>query len=134
MVLGGGYFVKRLVPLLRERQPAQEIPRRERLVTKPSLEELFAEVEGKEERGARIYRAVVYGYRLAGVGEELGRNFHGEPDRGQTETADVKSKYLTPMLRCSESKRAVGLLFAGSEEATVFTPMATVLDVLRVEL
>jgi hypothetical protein len=33
-----------------------------------------------------------------------------------------------------ESKRAVGLLFAGSEEATIFTPMRTVLGELRVEL
>lgn len=33
-----------------------------------------------------------------------------------------------------ESKRAVGLLFAGSEEATIFTPMDVVLRALEVEL
>ncbi|HEY80536.1 MAG TPA: addiction module toxin RelE, partial [Caldilineae bacterium] len=76
VVLGGEDFVKRLEPLLRERRPAQEIPRRERLVTKPSLEELFAGVKGKEDRDARIYRAVVvYGYRLAEVGDELGLHY-----------------------------------------------------------
>jgi len=47
-VLGGEDFVKGLEPLLRER-----------LVTKPSLGELFAGVEGKEDRDARIYRAVM---------------------------------------------------------------------------
>jgi len=52
VVLGGEDFVKRLEPLLRERRPAQEIPRRERFVTKPSLEELFAGVKGKEDRDA----------------------------------------------------------------------------------
>ena len=33
-----------------------------------------------------------------------------------------------------ESKRAVGLLFAGSEVSTIFTPLGTVLEELRVEL
>ena len=75
MILGGEDFVKRLVPLLRERQPTQEIPRRERLVTKPSLEELFAGVEGKEDRDARILRMVEYRYRLAEVGDELGLHY-----------------------------------------------------------
>jgi len=65
-------------------------------VTKPSLEELFAGVKGKEDRDARIYRAVEYRYRLVEVGDELGHNFHSEPDRGGTETADVKSKDPTP--------------------------------------
>ena len=67
--MGGEDFVKRLVPLLRERQPTQGIPRGERLVTKPSLGELFAGVKGKEDRDARIYRAVVYGDRPAEVGD-----------------------------------------------------------------
>ncbi|HIP99372.1 TPA: hypothetical protein EYH33_02425 [Candidatus Bipolaricaulota bacterium] len=45
-------------------------------MTKPSLEELFAGVKGKEDRDARIYRAVVvYGYRLAEVGDKLGLHY-----------------------------------------------------------
>jgi len=48
--VGGENSLKRVEPLLRER-----------LVTKPSLEELFAGVEGKENRDACVYRAVVYG-------------------------------------------------------------------------
>ena len=43
-----------------DRRPVlvEDGPRRERLVTKPSLGELFAGVEGKEDRDARVYRAV----------------------------------------------------------------------------
>jgi len=76
VILGGEAFVKRLAPLLRERELQREIPRRERLSARPLLEELFAGVKDKEERDARIFQAVVeYGYRLAEVGDHLGLHY-----------------------------------------------------------
>jgi len=72
-ILGEEGFVEELTPLLKERKREIEVPRRERLAARPSLEELFSGVKDKKERDARGYRAVMYhGYRLKEVGEHLG--------------------------------------------------------------
>ena len=50
-----------------------EIPRKERLIHRPDLEDLFAGVKKKEERDEWVYQAVVeYGYKLREVGDYLG--------------------------------------------------------------
>jgi len=49
------------------------ISRRERLVTRPKLEELFSGIKDKSDRDKRIYQAVrVYGYTLKEVANAMG--------------------------------------------------------------
>lgn len=43
--VGRERFVDDLKPLLQERAPTKEIPRKERLVTRPGLEELFGGIK-----------------------------------------------------------------------------------------
>ena len=76
VILGREKFVEELKPVLEGKRSLVEIPRKERLVHRPKLEELFAGVKKKEERDERIYRAVVkYGYKLREVGEYLGLHY-----------------------------------------------------------
>ncbi|KUK27741.1 MAG: Transposase [Acetothermia bacterium 64_32] len=76
VILGGERFVEEIKPLLKERKPEIEVPRRERLAARPTLKELFEGVKDKEERDFRIYEAVIeHGYRLAEVGEHLGLHY-----------------------------------------------------------
>jgi DNA-directed RNA polymerase specialized sigma24 family protein len=73
VILGRERFVDDLKPLLQERAPTKEIPRKERLVTRPGLEELFGGIKNKPDRNERIYQAVrVYGYTLKEVADLLG--------------------------------------------------------------
>ena len=73
VILGTERFVEALEPLLRGRSSAVEMPRRERLVTRPKLEELFSGIKDKSDRDKRIYQAVrVYGYTLKEVANALG--------------------------------------------------------------
>jgi DNA-directed RNA polymerase specialized sigma24 family protein len=51
----------------------REIPRRERLLIRSSLEELFTDIKDKSDRDERIYQAVrLYGYTLKEVADSLG--------------------------------------------------------------
>ncbi len=76
VILGREEFVEKLKPVLQGKQATGEIPRKERLVHRPELGELFAGVKDKGDRDERIYRAVVeYGYRLREVGEYLGLHY-----------------------------------------------------------
>ncbi len=53
-----------------------EIPRRERLVARPKLEELMLGIEDKTERNERVYKAVrVYGYTLKEVAHASGLHY-----------------------------------------------------------
>ncbi|MDD3748545.1 MAG: hypothetical protein PHX35_04230 [Candidatus Bipolaricaulis anaerobius] len=72
VILGTERFVEALEPLLRGRSPMVEIPRRERLVSRPRLEELFSGIKDKSDRNERIYQAVrVYGYTLKEVANSM---------------------------------------------------------------
>ena len=54
----------------------EEIARRERLVHRPSLGELFAGAQERGDREERIYRAVMeYGYKLREVGAYMGLHY-----------------------------------------------------------
>jgi len=76
VILGRESFVKELEPLLGGKRPLEEIPRREKLVYRPSLVELFRDVKDKRERDKRIYQAVVeFGYKLREVGDHLGLHY-----------------------------------------------------------
>ncbi|MBC7317957.1 transposase [Candidatus Bipolaricaulota bacterium] len=76
VIMGTERFVHQLEPLLRDKLSTLEIPRRERLVGRPTLEELFSRIKGRSDRNERIYEAVrVYGYGLKEVGDALGLHY-----------------------------------------------------------
>ncbi len=75
--LGSEGFVEDLKPYLEEKMDEREIPKIQRLATRPTLEQLFS-IGGKEKkaRNALIYKAVNdYGYTLKEVGEFLGLHY-----------------------------------------------------------
>ena len=57
ILLGSDKFVDKLKPLLSDYEALKEIPRRERLATRPSLDELFSKVIDKKARDRRIHAA-----------------------------------------------------------------------------
>jgi len=73
ILLGSDGFVDKLKPLLSDYQMLKEVPRRERLAARPSLEELFADVHDKAERDHGIHDAVrAHEYTLQAVADHLG--------------------------------------------------------------
>jgi REP element-mobilizing transposase RayT len=73
ILLGTDDFVDKLKPLLSDYQTLREVPRRERLATRPRLEELFSDVTEKAERDRRIHDAVrAHEYTLQAVADFLG--------------------------------------------------------------
>jgi len=74
ILLGTTDFVERLKPLLKDQAAAREIPRRERLAARPTLDNLFAEtLTDKAARNEQIYEAVrVHKYTLKEVADLLG--------------------------------------------------------------
>jgi hypothetical protein len=65
--------VDEIRPLLREKPPDPEYRKRERLLARPSLDELFTNVTDKAARDERIHEAVrVHCYTLNEVGEHVG--------------------------------------------------------------
>lgn len=72
-LLGSDRFVDEIRPLLREKPPDPEYRKRERLLARPSLDELFTNVTDKATRDERIHEAVrVHCYTLKEVGEHVG--------------------------------------------------------------
>ena len=57
VILGTERFVEELKPLLQERAPAREIPRKERLAARPGLKELFSGIKDNSDRDERIYQS-----------------------------------------------------------------------------
>jgi putative transposase len=76
ILLGSDDFVDKLKPLLSDYQTLKEVPRRERLATRPSLDELFSDVRDKAERDRLIHAAVrVHEYTLQVVADFLGLHY-----------------------------------------------------------
>jgi len=57
VILGSKRFVEKLKPLLAGRAALKEIPRRERLATRPILAKLSADVPDKQARNQQIHEA-----------------------------------------------------------------------------
>ena len=57
ILLGSDEFVDKLKPLLSDYEALKEVPRRERLATRPSLDELFSKVRDKKARDQQIHAA-----------------------------------------------------------------------------
>ncbi len=75
--LGSEGFVENLKPHLEEKLADKEIPKSQRLATRPALEQLFSKTRrDKKTRNALIYQAVNdHGYTLREVGEFLGLHY-----------------------------------------------------------
>lgn len=73
ILMGSDSFVQSLRPLLRDVEENREFCREERLATRPTLKELFADVPDKATRNERIHSAVrTHQYKLKEVGDHLG--------------------------------------------------------------
>lgn len=76
ILLGTDEFVDKLKPLLSDYEALKEIPRRERLAARPSLDELFSKVRDKKTRNRQIHAAVrVHEYTLQAVADFLGLHY-----------------------------------------------------------
>lgn len=76
VLMGSERFVKEMTPLLREPARQREISRRERLVSRPSLDELFAEATTKQARDVQIHEATrTHEYTLAELQDYLGLHY-----------------------------------------------------------
>ncbi len=72
ILLGSDQFVDKLKPLLSDYEALKEVPRRERLATRPSLEELFSKARDKKARDRQIHAATrVHEYTLQAVADFL---------------------------------------------------------------
>jgi len=73
VLLGTERFVEKLKPLLMEQVSTKEIPRKERLAARPSLEELFSGTQDKASRNEQIYQAVhIHAYTLREIEDFVG--------------------------------------------------------------
>jgi len=104
VLLGSDEFVNELKPLLSDFAALKEVPRRERLATRPSLDALFAEVRDKLDRDKRIHEALrVHGYTLQEIADRLGLHYstvsriakrvaEAKPSEGATRRARPRSR------------------------------------------
>ncbi len=73
VLMGSDSFVQSLRPLLRDLEGNREFSREQRLATRPSLKELFANAPEKATRNQLIHSAVrTHQYKLKEVGDHLG--------------------------------------------------------------
>ncbi len=77
VILGSDDFTKKVIPLLKGKEPLKEVPRAQRFAARPSLGELFAGVKGsKSKRNDKIYKAYIqHRYTLSEIGRELGLHY-----------------------------------------------------------
>jgi hypothetical protein len=75
-ILGSERFVENMEPLLKEKNQNKEYARREKTVTRPSLESLFSADDDKVTRNKKIHDAVrKYEYTLKEVADHLGLHY-----------------------------------------------------------
>ncbi|HSL06064.1 MAG TPA: transposase [Nitrospiraceae bacterium] len=75
VLLGSEAFIERLAPHLQECS-TREIPKRQRLVDRPSLKTLLAGADAKTARDEAMARAYLkYGYTLADIGRAVGLHY-----------------------------------------------------------
>jgi REP element-mobilizing transposase RayT len=76
VILGDEAFVESVKPRLTKSEQAKEIPVRERLASRPSLQDLFKGTKSKKERGEKACAAyAVHRYTLREIGEHLGLHY-----------------------------------------------------------
>ena len=77
-VLGSHEFIDKLKPALKDKSKLKEIPREQRFMFRPSLEELFPpdKVKNREERNETIRKAYFdFGYTLTKIARHLGLHY-----------------------------------------------------------
>jgi putative transposase len=71
-LLGSEKFIKQMAPRLQERSSAREVPKRQRLMHRPTLAHLFADLDTKAKRNQAMARAhLEYGYAQAEIAVAL---------------------------------------------------------------
>ncbi len=76
IALGGEGFIEKLQPFLEDQAKIGEIPRCQRLVGRPELDDLLSGAPGRKERNARIVEAVErWGYSQKEVADRLGLHY-----------------------------------------------------------
>jgi len=76
ILIGSDGFVEEMSPRLRDSALQKEIPRHQRLVSRPSLDELFAKWETKAIRNESIYEATrIHEYTLSELQDYLGLHY-----------------------------------------------------------
>lgn len=76
ILLGEETFIERYKKLLHGKEQIKEIPRIQRYLNRPKLEDLFSKEDKKKERDKNIYTAHVrYGYRLNEISKYLGIHY-----------------------------------------------------------
>ncbi len=77
-MLGEADFVERLIGYVKESKDIKEIPRHQRYINRPSLNELFNEklLRQKQKRNRKIAEAVYeYGYNQKEIADHLGMHY-----------------------------------------------------------
>lgn len=77
ILLGSDSFCERLKPLLTDVTLSKEIPRIERALAQPTLQDLFLDVgSSRSARNVRIHEAVRrHGYTLKQIGDHIGLHY-----------------------------------------------------------
>jgi len=78
VLLGKDEFVKKVLPLIKEKELIKEIPKRQRYLKRPNLEELFLNLEKIDikQRNEKIYEAIYkWGYKQKELANYLGVHY-----------------------------------------------------------
>ena len=76
VLLGGDEFVKKFKDFLEDKRQVKEIPRRQRYVSRPSLDKIFSGQEAKGQRDMSINTAhMSHGYTLKEIADYLGIHY-----------------------------------------------------------
>ena len=71
-LLGGEDFIQQMTPRLQEHASEHEVPKHQRMIHRPMLEQLFADIKTKADRNEAMARAYLeYGYTQAEISIEL---------------------------------------------------------------
>jgi len=98
-ILGSERYIQKMEPYLKDKFRESDHLRREVLVTRPSLEQLFSGDDNRDVRNVKIFEAVrVYGYKLREVADHLGLHYTTVSllAKRVAERENAKSKDLTP--------------------------------------
>ena len=78
VIIGGREFIEKIAPWLKDSSEMTEIPKRERLASRPPLDDLFHKqtITSRDRRNEAIVTAhLQYGYSLAEIGNHLGLHY-----------------------------------------------------------
>lgn len=94
VLMGSDGFVEEMSPRLRDSASQKEIPRHERLVSRPSLDKLFTKCKTKAIRNERIYEATrIHEYTLSELQDHLGLHYSTISRIASRVEAEQRSKH-----------------------------------------